>query len=232
MSPARKAVCPVQNRETSAWRPRAERFVLPFSSNLERHHRRVAAIPLCIGHGSLADCGLRSRRWSLGRAHHVDRDCAGCGGTPKLRDLYPRWPQGFRPFFAISCGLALAGCASNSPQRESKAAPAIHAAAPLHQHGSRAAPPMRVTAPAHRYSEQRIRRPDRALLAPQPAPDCEFRGSDDLKPVDPDQWARLKLDYERQCYQKAEQMVRDRLKLLQASRCEIEPVRHSRRLIR
>lgn len=107
MSPARKAVCPVQNRETSAWRPRAERFVLPFSSNLERHHRRVAAIPRCIGHGSLADCGLRSRRWSLGRAHHVDRDCAGCGGTPKLRDLYPRWPQGFRPFSLYHAGWRL-----------------------------------------------------------------------------------------------------------------------------
>jgi hypothetical protein len=116
---------------------------------------------------------------------------------------------------ATSCALALAGCASNSAQRESKPAPAIH-----------------VAAPPHRYSEPRIRRPDRALLAPQPVPDCEFRGSDDLKPVDPDQWARLKLDYERQCYQKAEQTVRDRLRLLQASsRCEIEPVPHSRRLI-
>lgn len=151
---------------------------------------------------------------------------------PKASGPLPALASRLSALFAISCGLALAGCASNSPQRESKAAPAIHAAAPLHQHESKAAPPMRVTAPAHRYSEQRIRRPDRALLAPQPAPDCEFRGSDDLKPVDPDQWARLKLDYERQCYQKAEQMVRDRLKLLQASRCEIEPVRHSRRLIR
>src|ERR1700692_2729718 len=80
---------------------------------------------------------------------------------------------------ATSCALALAGCASNSAQRESKAVPPIHVAAP---------------APAHRYSEPRIRRPDRALLTPQPVPDCEFRGSDDLKPMDPDQWARLKLD--------------------------------------
>jgi hypothetical protein len=35
--------------------------------------------------------------------------------------------------------------------------------------------------------------------------------------VDPDQWARMKLDYERHCYQHAEQLVRDRLRLLQAA---------------
>jgi hypothetical protein len=77
-----------------------------------------------------------------------------------------------------------------------------------------------------------IRRPDRALLVSQPAPDCEFKRSD-LKTVDPDQWARLKLDYERQCYQDAEKMVRDRLRLLQAaSRCEIEPTRQPLTTIR
>lgn len=135
--------------------------------------------------------------------------------SDKGSDPLPTFTPKFLALCAVSCALALAGCASNSAQRESKPAPAIH-----------------VAAPAHRYSEPRIHRPDRALLAPQPVPDCEFRGSDDLKPVDPDQWGRLKLDYERQCYQKAEQMVRDRLRLLQASSgCEIEPVRHSRRLM-
>jgi hypothetical protein len=111
---------------------------------------------------------------------------------------------------AISCAMALAGCANNSSQqREAKADP-IDAAAP-----------------AHRPSELRVHRPSHALLSPQPAPDCELKASD-LKTVDPDQFARLKLDYERQCYQHAEKMVRDRLRLLQASsRCEIEPVRHS-----
>ena len=180
-----------------------------------------------------------ARRLWLAFEAVVTRASASCRSAlrrvrrdPKASGPLPALASRLSALFAISCGLALAGCASNSPQRKSKAAPAIHAAAPLHQHKSRAVPPMRVAAPARRYSEQRIRRPDRALLVPQPAPDCEFRGSDDLKPVDPDQWARLKLDYERQCYQKAEQMVRDRLQLLQASRCEIEPVRHSRRLIR
>jgi hypothetical protein len=113
---------------------------------------------------------------------------------------------------AISCATAVAGCASNSAQREVKTDPAA--------------------APAEIHSQLRIHRRNRALLTPQPAPDCELRASD-LKTVDPDQWARLKLDYERQCYQAAEKMARDRLRLLQASsRCEIEPARHPLATIR
>jgi hypothetical protein len=47
--------------------------------------------------------------------------------------------------------------------------------------------------------------------------------------VDPNEWARLKLDYERQCYQEAEKAARDRLRLLQASStCEIDSVQHRR----
>jgi hypothetical protein len=62
------------------------------------------------------------------------------------------------------------------------------------------------------------------LLSPQPAPDCEFKRSD-LKTVDPDEWARLKVEYERQCYLDAEKAARERLAMLQASStCEIEPV--------
>jgi len=115
---------------------------------------------------------------------------------------------------AISCAMAVAGCVSNSAQREVKADPAPAAA------------------PAEVHSQLRIHRPNRALLTPQPAPDCELRASD-LKTVDPDQWARLKLDYERQCYQAAEKMVRARLRLLQASsRCEIEPTRQPLATIR
>jgi hypothetical protein len=61
---------------------------------------------------------------------------------------------------------------------------------------------------------------DPALLAAQSPPDCVF-GRPDLKTLDPNQWARLKIEYERQCYQRAERNVRERLRLLQAaSRCE------------
>jgi hypothetical protein len=63
-------------------------------------------------------------------------------------------------------------------------------------------------------------RPDSSLLVAPSPPDCAF-GRPDLKTLDPDQWARLKVEYERLCYQRAESTVRERLRLLQAaSRCE------------
>jgi hypothetical protein len=85
--------------------------------------------------------------------------------------------------------------------------------------------------PAHRRAEPHSHR-FRALLAAQPPPDCEFRASDG-DALDTDLLARLKLDFERHCYQHAEAIVRDRLRQLQVSgRCEIEPVRYRRRFIR
>jgi hypothetical protein len=68
-------------------------------------------------------------------------------------------------------------------------------------------------------------RPDHALLTPQPAPDCGF-GRADLKTLDPDQWARLKLEYELKCYKEAEKTARRRLQQLQAAtKCEAPPAR-------
>jgi hypothetical protein len=114
---------------------------------------------------------------------------------------------------ALSCAMALAGCASRTPAPELQAKP-VHIA-------------------ADRQPEFRVRRPARALLTPQRPPDCEFRESSDVKPVDPDQWARLKLAYERQCYRDAEQAVRKRLARLQAaSLCKIEPAAHSSPAVR
>ncbi len=75
-----------------------------------------------------------------------------------------------------------------------------------------------VTARAE-MQETPICRVDPALLAPPTAPDCAF-GRLELKTLDPDRWARLKIEYERQCYQRAEKAVRERLGLLQAAtRC-------------
>jgi hypothetical protein len=99
---------------------------------------------------------------------------------------------------AISC--AVSACAPSPPQTESRPELA-QAAAPL---------PL---AP-------RICQPDRALLNQHPAPDCAFRPTDP-KTVDPDEWARLKIEYERQCYRNAEKTARDRLLRLQAAvRCD------------
>ncbi len=75
--------------------------------------------------------------------------------------------------------------------------------------------------------EASLCRPSPALLASQPAPDCAFRRSD-LKTIDPDQWARLKIEYERQCYREAEKTVRERLRQLQAAnKCETDSARRS-----
>jgi hypothetical protein len=125
----------------------------------------------------------------------------------------------------ILCSLSFAGCARHPAQRE--VSPVLHegkaspARAPVR--------PRRYSEP-YRHAEPKIRRPDLALLSAQPAPDCEFKRSD-LKTVDPDEWARLKVEYERQCYLDAEKAARERLALLQtSSTCEIEPVRQRRRV--
>jgi hypothetical protein len=120
---------------------------------------------------------------------------------------------------AVLAALSFAGCACNTAPRE--LSPAAHE--------SKAPPVRAVVRPRRlpetiRYVQPKIRRPDPALLAAQPAPDCEFKRSD-LKTVDPDEWARLKVEYERQCFQDAEKAARERLVLLQTSNfCEIEPV--------
>jgi hypothetical protein len=123
----------------------------------------------------------------------------------------------------IFCSMSFAGCARNPAQRD--VGPVLH-------EGNAPPPRAPVRTRRHseptRYAEPKIRRPDPALLSPQPAPDCEFKRSD-LKTVDPDEWARLKVEYERQCYLDAEKAARERLVLLQASStCEIEPVRQRR----
>jgi hypothetical protein len=61
------------------------------------------------------------------------------------------------------------------------------------------------------------------LLASQPAPNCEFKRPE-LTPVDSQEWARLKLEYERSCYRDAEKSARERLSQLQENAgCEVEP---------
>ena len=148
------------------------------------------------------------------RAH----DC--CELVPqRLHAASLKW---LTPKFLAACAvlfsISVAGCARDPAQREIQLSqreanePATRVAARTRRH-----------AEPRRLAEPRIRRPDLALLSAQPAPDCEFKRAD-LKTVDPDQWSRLKVEYERQCYQDAEKAARDRLSLLQSSAiCEIEP---------
>ena len=109
--------------------------------------------------------------------------------------IRPRWTRGV----PIALALILAGCAQSTAPEPVPAA---------------------TTPQAH--AEARICRPEAALLSPQPPPDCVFRRGD-LKTADPDLWAKLKIEYERQCYQRAETHVRERLARLQAaSRCDAQ----------
>jgi hypothetical protein len=124
---------------------------------------------------------------------------------------------------AIVLAMGLAGCAREPAHRElsqtQRDVRAPHVRSASHA---------RSNAQSQQHAELRVRRPDPALLAPQPAPSCEFKRAD-VKTVDPDEWARLKTEYERQCYQEAEKAARDRLSRLQASSlCEIERVPQKR----
>jgi hypothetical protein len=97
---------------------------------------------------------------------------------------------------ALACVLVVSGCAGSAPQPETRSEP-VHTPAQM----------------CHI---------DHALLIPAHAPDCGF-GRADLKTVDPEQWSRLKLEFERKCYQSAEKVARERLRRLQAAaKCEVQ----------
>ena len=157
-----------------------------------------------------------------GGALRFQDSCGEAGERPHAAGLKSFTPK-LLTVCVILCSMSFAGCARNPAQREVSTvlhegkAPAVRAPARSRRYSE-----------PYRHAEPKIRRPDLALLSPQPAPDCEFKRSD-LKTVDPDEWARLKVEYERQCYQDAEKAARERLVLLQASStCEIEPVRQRR----
>jgi hypothetical protein len=104
---------------------------------------------------------------------------------------------------AIIFTLVVSGCAGNAPQPDSRSEP---------NRSGLAAP----------RSDSQMCHIDRALLVPARAPDCGF-GQSALKTLDPEQWAHLKIEFEKKCYQHAEKMIRDRLRQLQvASRCGFE----------
>ena len=152
----------------------------------------------------------------IGTALHFQQSFRDAG-----RSLRSACPRSLALTILASLGvLSLAGCARDPGQRE--VSPALREARP---HPVRVAARPRRAAEQIRYVQPKIRRPDLALLSPQPTPDCEFKRSD-VKTVDPEEWGRLKVEYERQCFQDAEKAARERLVLLQASSsCEIEPVR-------
>jgi hypothetical protein len=141
-----------------------------------------------------------------------------------------RWPRAASFALRLSgvsmvfAAIALGGCARNLVPRETRPVQQVVRAAPV-----RAVPrPHKVSVPVRysepvRTSEPRIHRPDPELLDSQPTPNCEFKRPE-LTPVDSEEWARLKLEYERSCYRDAEKVARERLSQLQKNAgCEVEP---------
>ncbi|MFO1109799.1 MAG: hypothetical protein U1E61_11490 [Bradyrhizobium sp.] len=58
---------------------------------------------------------------------------------------------------------------------------------------------------------------------PRPAPDCRFSNAS-LRTVDPAEFARLKVAYERRCARRAERVERERMRELQAAgACQSRP---------
>lgn len=155
----------------------------------------------------------------VGRAMADSTNCAGDGCEFSRTRLWPDGSPSLRSKLltvsVMALAMGLGGCARDPARRE------------MVQREVRAKPvrlssAVRAHAETRQQAELRVRRPDPALLAPQPAPNCEFKRVD-IKAVDPDGWGRLKAEYERQCYQDAEKAARDRLSQLQAAGlCEIE----------
>jgi hypothetical protein len=185
----------------------------------------------CV-HSRRASCGLSlqtaaatslalNRMISMAIAHqaHCADVCRGLARSqPWTSRLLPLSPK-LLAISVVVLATGLGGCARNTAHRDPN---------PVAREAK--APPVRspVRARAHPETRQNaellVRRPDAALLEPQLAPDCEFKRAD-LKVVDPDEWARLKTEYERQCYRDAERLARERLSQLQVSAsCEVERV--------
>jgi hypothetical protein len=151
-------------------------------------------------------------------AHGADRGCEWCQRRLRLNGRLSL-RRTLSAISVIVLAIELAGCARDSARREvnpDQREVRVKAVRP--------APRPRPHPEERQHVELRVRRPDPALLAPQPSPNCEFKRGD-IKAVDPDEWARLKTEYERQCYQDAEKTARDRLGQLQVfGICEIERV--------
>lgn len=155
-------------------------------------------------------------------AHRADRGCEWF--RTRLR---PNGPLPLRPglptISVIVLAMGLAGCARDPTRSEVNLGRQEVPAKPVRV-ATRLASRARTHSEPRQRVELRVRKPDPALLTPQPAPNCEFKRAD-IKAVDPDEWTRLKAEYERQCYRDAEKAARDRLDQLQASSlCEIERV--------
>jgi hypothetical protein len=178
----------------------------------------------------------------LGRARllllHCVRRNAGAA-----RQLHPI-AQTLLAFAAVLLVLTIAACSSNSAQersasnqvpnqaanrirliRESRERSATYRAAAVHPRPGGQAHRSDRTLVAHEAAHEVTHESAPESVGEsihEPAPDCQFKGPEP-ETVDADQWARLKLDYERYCYEQAEEADRKRLdQLLASGKCRVK----------
>ena len=116
-----------------------------------------------------------------------------------------------RTIFVVVCAMGVTGCAHYPAQSDLEARNAA-------QHVVRTASVrvrahVRVYSRERQHAEWRGRQTDPSLLAPQPAPNCEFKRAES-KAEDLGEWVQV--ETERQCYQDAEKAARERLSQVQA----------------
>jgi hypothetical protein len=144
---------------------------------------------------------------------------------------------------AVSLVLTIAACSSNSARETSASNQAVnqapnqirltrerwrreksatYGAAAVHACPGRQAHRSDRTLVAHESVQQSAQESAHEVIQEPSPPNCEFKGPEP-DTVDADQWARLKLDYERHCYEQAEEADRKQLGQLLASRkCRVE----------
>jgi hypothetical protein len=173
---------------------------------------------------------------ALGQARLLLLHCVRQNASA-ARQLHPV-AQMLSTLAAASLVLTIAACSSNPAQERSASGQVQKQAsnqirlirerwgrersatycAAIHPRPERQAHRSDRTLVAHESADESAREP---IHEPAP-PDCKFKGPEP-DTVDADQWARLKLDYERHCYEQAEEADRKQLEQLLASRkCRVE----------
>jgi hypothetical protein len=170
---------------------------------------------------------------ALGQAHLLLLHCVRQNGSAATQ-VHPV-AQTLLTLGAASLVLTIAACSSNSArerssQASSQSSPQSSTQVRLIREGSIQERSATYRTAVHPRPGRQAHRSDRTLVAHEVShesesvaepvhespPNCEFKGPEP-ETVDADQWARLKLDYERHCFEQAEEADRKRLDQLLAS---------------
>jgi hypothetical protein len=164
---------------------------------------------------------------ALGQARLLLMRCVRQNASA-ARQLHPV-AQTLLALAAASLVLTIAACSSNTAQEKSASNQGSIQARSIRERSIQywsgtyhtTVVPPRPARQAHRSDQtvvahESVHESVHESIHELPTPDCEFKGQEP-DTVDADQWARLKLDYARHCYEQAEETERKRLEHLLAS---------------